>query len=104
MPNKIELQGRYMKMVVHSAIEKSYHAHLRRWGESNYTTVPYPFHPLLYIFSQSKSVMFYLRGGKFFKKSSSHIRILGSRRVTRGKFHTDGPQILGDTVRELVVR
>jgi len=30
--------------------------------------------------------------------------MLGGRRVTRDKFHTEGSQILDDTVRELIVR
>jgi hypothetical protein len=31
------------------------------------------------------------------QKSKSHIKILGDIKVTRNKFHTEGPQILGAT-------
>lgn len=34
------------------------------------------------------------------KKSSSHLEILGTWRVTRSKFHSEGPQILGASVRK----
>jgi hypothetical protein len=39
----------------------------------------------------------------FFKKSKSHFKILGSRRVTWSKFHIQDPEILGATVRNVVV-
>jgi len=32
---------------------------------------------------------------KFFQKFSIHLKISGTRNVTRSKFHTDSPQILG---------
>jgi hypothetical protein len=38
---------------------------------------------------------------KFSKKSLSHIKILGGRKVTWSKFHTEKQQILGTTVQNL---
>jgi hypothetical protein len=32
---------------------------------------------------------------KFFQKSSIHLKISGTRKVTRSRFRTDAPQILG---------
>ena len=43
-------------------------------------------------------------GAQIFHKSRSHLRILGTGRVTRSKFHTDDPQILGATVQNPVAR
>lgn len=39
---------------------------------------------------------------KLKKKCRSSLKILGSRRVTRRKFHTKGPEILGGTVKNFV--
>jgi hypothetical protein len=36
------------------------------------------------------------------KKFSSHLEVLGTRRVTRSKFRTDDPITLGATVQNLV--
>lgn len=46
----------------------------------------------------------YMAGlNKCFQKSSIHLKISGTRKVTRSKFHTDDPQILGESpgVRDL---
>jgi hypothetical protein len=40
----------------------------------------------------------YIGVHKFSKKSGSHLKILGARRVTLSKFLTEEPQILGTTV------
>ena len=37
-----------------------------------------------------------------FPKIMGHLKILGTRSVTRSKFHTEGPRILGATVQNLV--
>ena len=39
-----------------------------------------------------------------FKKSRSDLNILGARRVTCSRFRTEGPQISGDTIKNLVVQ
>jgi fructose-1-phosphate kinase PfkB-like protein len=44
------------------------------------------------------------RGTKIFQKTRSHLKIPGARRVTQSKFHTEGPQILGAKVQNLVAR
>lgn len=46
-------------------------------------------------------MVFFIRGAQIFKKSSSHIEILGTRRVTQNKFHNEDPQILGATAHTL---
>jgi hypothetical protein len=38
------------------------------------------------------------------QKSRNHLKILGARSVAWSKFHTEGPQILGATVKNLVAR
>jgi len=42
------------------------------------------------------------RGPLIFKKSRSHLNVLGTRRVTQSKFHTQDPKILGTTIKNLV--
>jgi len=37
----------------------------------------------------------FCRGSQIFQNSVSHLNILGLRRVTLSKFHTEDPQILG---------
>ena len=44
----------------------------------------------------------YGRGPQIFQKSRGYFKILGTRRVTCSKFHTDDPQILGITIQNLV--
>jgi Leu/Phe-tRNA-protein transferase len=44
----------------------------------------------------------YTRVAQIFQKSRNHLKILGARRVTRNKFHTEVPQILGATTQNLV--
>ena len=41
---------------------------------------------------------------QYFQKSRSYLKILGARRVTRNKFHTEYPQILRALVHNLVSR
>jgi hypothetical protein len=41
---------------------------------------------------------------KFSKKSSSHLKILGLRRVIRSELHTEDPQILGAYIVNFSVR
>jgi len=41
---------------------------------------------------------------QIFQRSSSHLKIPGSRMVTCSKFHTNGTLILGPTVQNLVTR
>jgi hypothetical protein len=48
--------------------------------------------------------MIYFKGAQIFKKSRSHVKIVGPKSVTRCKFHTEDPQILGVTVLNLVAR
>jgi len=48
--------------------------------------------------------MIYFKGAHIFKKSRSHVKIVGPKRVTRCKFHTEGLRILGVTVLNLVAR
>jgi hypothetical protein len=43
-------------------------------------------------------------GAQLLRKFSSHLKILGTGKVTWSKFHTEGPQILGATVQNSVVR
>ena len=38
-----------------------------------------------------------------FKQSRSHFKILGAIRMTKSKFHTENPQILGATTQNLVI-
>jgi hypothetical protein len=44
------------------------------------------------------------RGPQVFQKSRSYFKIIGTGRVTYSKFHTDGPQILGITIQNLVTQ
>jgi len=46
--------------------------------------------------------MVYSRGAQIFQKPSSHLKILGSGRVTRSKFNTEGPQIFGVNLQNAV--
>ena len=39
---------------------------------------------------------------KFFKKSRSHLKIIGARNVIWNKFHNEDTQMLGATVQNLV--
>ena len=39
-----------------------------------------------------------------FQKPKSHLKILVARRVTCSRFNTEGPQILGATVQNIVAR
>ena len=39
---------------------------------------------------------------QIFQKSSSHLKILGARKVAWSKFHTTDPQVLGANVQNLV--
>jgi len=41
---------------------------------------------------------------QIFQKYRSHLKVLGTRRVTCSKFRTEDTQILGDTVKKLVAR
>jgi hypothetical protein len=40
---------------------------------------------------------------KFFQKYASHLKILGARKVTRGKFHIENSQLVGTILQNLVV-
>ena len=42
------------------------------------------------------------RDAQIFQKSRSHFKILGTRQVTRSKFHTEDPQMLAPTIQNLV--
>jgi hypothetical protein len=42
------------------------------------------------------------RSAQIFQKSRSYLKILGARRVTWSKFHSEEPQILGAMVQNLV--
>jgi hypothetical protein len=42
------------------------------------------------------------RGAQIFQKSRSQLKILGIRRITSSKFHTEDPQILGATAQNVV--
>jgi len=44
------------------------------------------------------------RGTKIFQKFKSHLKILGASMVSWSKSHTEGPQILGALVQNLVAR
>ena len=41
---------------------------------------------------------------QIFQKSRSDLKILGARRVTCSRLHTEGPQISGDTMQNLVAQ
>jgi len=43
-------------------------------------------------------------GAHIFQKSELNPKIVDFRTVTAGKFHTEGPQILGDTAPNSVTR
>jgi hypothetical protein len=43
-----------------------------------------------------------MQGAKLFQKSSSHLKILGARRLTRSECHTEDSQILGIILQDLV--
>jgi hypothetical protein len=47
-------------------------------------------------------LIFYIRGLQIFQKTSIHLKIPGTRRVTWRKFHTEDPQTLGVTVQIVV--
>jgi hypothetical protein len=48
--------------------------------------------------------MTYFKGAQIFKKSRSHFKAVGPKRVTRCEVRTEGLQILGVTVLNLVAR
>jgi hypothetical protein len=48
--------------------------------------------------------MEYTRVANIFEKSRNHLKILEARRVTRNKFHTEAPQILGVTIQNFVAK
>jgi len=48
--------------------------------------------------------MLYARVAQIFQKSRSYLKFLDARKVTRNKFRTDGPQILGAASQNLVAR
>jgi hypothetical protein len=65
-----------------------------RWECHAFTfSYPYRYHP------SSE-----LGGPQLFQKSVSDIKILGDRKLTWSKFHSEAPQILGATVQNLVDR
>jgi hypothetical protein len=43
-------------------------------------------------------------GPQMFQKPRSRLKILGVKRMTRSKFHIEDPQILDDTVENIVAR
>jgi hypothetical protein len=43
-----------------------------------------------------------MHSAKLFQKSRNHLKILGGRRLTRSKFHTEDSQILGTIIQDLV--
>jgi len=43
-----------------------------------------------------------IKGAQIFRKPRSQLKILGTRRATWNKFHTEGLQILGTTIQNLV--
>ena len=49
-------------------------------------------------------VSFFYRGAQIFRKSRSHLKILGARRVIWSKLHREDPQILGATVQNVVAK
>jgi len=54
------------------------------------------------IFKAIKNLLaFFIRGAQIFQKSSSHVGILGTKRVTQSKFHNEDSQILGATAKTL---
>jgi len=54
------------------------------------------------VFKTIKNLLvFFIMGAQIFQKSSSHIEILGTRRVTQSKFHNKDPQIFGATAQTL---
>jgi hypothetical protein len=42
------------------------------------------------------------QGPQIFQRSRHYLKILGTERVTRSKFHSEDPQILGATLQNLV--
>ena len=49
-----------------------------------------------------KIIMIYSRGAQIFQKANSHLKILGAMKVTWSKFRTEGPQILGTRLQNVV--
>jgi hypothetical protein len=43
-----------------------------------------------------------MKGEQIFQKSRNHLKIIGARRVTRSRFHTEGPQMSGTTVKKFI--
>lgn len=43
-----------------------------------------------------------IRASAVFQKSRPHLKILGVRKVTNSKVHTEGPQIFGVTIKNVV--
>jgi hypothetical protein len=46
----------------------------------------------------------YTSSPQIFQNPRSHLKILGAKRVTRGKFHTEDPKILGATGKNSVAQ
>jgi hypothetical protein len=44
------------------------------------------------------------RGARIFQKSRSHLKIFVVKGMTRSKFHTEGPKILGAAVQNMEAR
>jgi hypothetical protein len=69
------------------------------------TLIPLPhriFTVSIKISQKTKQSTVYARGAQISQQSRSHLKILGARRVTETKFHTEDPQILGVTVQTVV--
>jgi hypothetical protein len=47
-------------------------------------------------------MLVYTRGAQIFQRSTIHLQILGARSMSLSKYHTEDPQILGATVKNLV--
>jgi hypothetical protein len=58
--------------------------------------------PNLSISFHNLSRIVYTNSAQIFHKPRNHLTILGNKRVTLGKFHIEDPQILGNTVQNLV--
>jgi hypothetical protein len=63
------------------------------------------FTPATFVRHQGTSVSekSYGRGTQIFKKSGSHLQIIGFRWVTQSKFHTGDPLILGANVQKVTL-
>ena len=45
-----------------------------------------------------------VKNAQIFQKSRSHLKILGTRTVTRSRFQTDDPEVLGKTMHNVFTR